>query len=241
MMPQTAMLLAAGLGSRMRPVTDTMPKPLVKVAGKSLIDWMLDPLGAAGVVEAVVNVHYMAEMLRQHLATRTSPRIVISDETEHLLDTGGGVVKALPLLGPVPFFVANCDAIIHDKNEPAAGRLANAWTDKIDVLMLVHPRETAHGFDGAGDFFVSDDSRMIRRGNDVTAPYVYAGLQIVHPRALAHAPAGPFSLNRIWDTALAADRMRAVIHEGDWFHVGTPEAIGATEALLASACESTAP
>lgn len=232
MMPKKAMLLAAGLGQRMRPVTDTIPKPLVKVGGKSLIDWTLDSLETVGVTEAVVNVHYLAPLLVRHLAGRTAPRVLISDETERLLDTGGGVTKALPLLGDAPFFVCNCDAIILDAAAPAAQRLAAAWSDALDVLMLVHPRETAHGFDGAGDFFVDDSGRMSRRGGAASAAYVYAGLFIIHPRVFAGAKPEPFSLNRIWDTAIAAGRMRAVIHDGRWFHVGTPGSIGETEALL---------
>lgn len=234
MMPRTAMLLAAGLGQRMRPVTDTLPKPLVKVGGKSLIDWMLDPLADAGVDRAVVNVHYLADLLTRHLSARARPSVAISDERAQLLDTGGGVAKALPLLGDSPFFVGNCDAVIRDGAHPAALRLARAWRDDLDVLMLVHPRATAHGFDGPGDFFVADGGRMRRRGGAAAAPYVYAGLHILHPRAMAGTRAEPFSLNRVWDAALAADRMRAVVHDGRWFHVGTPGAIGETEALLAA-------
>ncbi|MCA0199531.1 MAG: nucleotidyltransferase family protein [Proteobacteria bacterium] len=232
MMPKRAMLLAAGLGQRMRPVTDVMPKPMVKVGGKSLIDWTLDALDDAGVPEAVVNVHYLAPLLVKHLAGRARPRVVISDETAQLLDTGGGVTKALPLLGADPFFVCNCDAIVAG-GTPAAARLAGAWTDALDVLMLVHPRASAHGFDGPGDFFVDAQGRMTRRGTAAEAPYVYAGLFIVHPRAFASAKVEPFSLNKIWNTAIAADRMRAVVHDGRWYHVGTPEAIGETETLLA--------
>ncbi len=232
MMPRAAMLLAAGLGSRMRPVTDVIPKPMVRVGGKCLIDWTLDSLDDAGVNEAVVNVHYLAPLLVKHLAGRTHPRISISDETHQLLDTGGGVVKALPLLGDAPFFVCNCDAIIAG-GTPAAERLAAAWTDALDVLMLVHPRASAYGFDGVGDFFVADDGRLTRRGTAAEAPYVYAGMFIIHPRALADLKAEPFSLNKVWNAAIAADRMRAVVHDGRWYHVGTPEAVGETETLLA--------
>jgi len=232
MMPKKAMLLAAGLGQRMRPVTDTMPKPMIKVAGKSLIDWTLDALDDEGVSEAVVNVHYLAPQLVKHLSGRTRPRVVISDETEELLETGGGVTKALPLLGDAAFFVSNCDAIIHGGTVPPAQRVARAWTDALDAVMLVHPRATAYGFDGAGDFFVDQDGRMTRRGAASSAPYVYAGIFMIHPRAFIGAKVEPFSLNRIWDKALAADRMRAVIHDGRWFHVGTPASIGETEALL---------
>lgn len=235
MTPKKAMLLAAGLGQRMRPVTNTIPKPMVKVGGKCLIDWTLDSLPAGGVTEAVVNVHYLAPLLVRHLASRATPRVVISDETDRLMDTGGGVAKALPLLGGEPFFVCNCDAIILDGAVPAARRVASAWSDALDVLMLVQPRDTAHGFDGAGDFFVDETGRMTRRGTALAAPYVYAGLFLMHPRAMAGTAVEPFSLNRVWDKAIAADRMRAIVHDGRWFHVGTPEAIGETEALLAQA------
>ncbi|MBY0509530.1 MAG: nucleotidyltransferase family protein [Rhodospirillaceae bacterium] len=229
----TAMLLAAGLGTRMRPITDHTPKPLVKVGGKSLIDYTLDQLAAAKVPKAVVNVHHLAPLLVNHLKHRAAPAVSISDETAALLDTGGGVVKALPLLGGAPFFVFNCDAIIADGKTPMIDQLTSAWDDKaLDVLMLVHPRATAYGFDGAGDFFV-ENGVMRRRGAAKEAPYVYAGAYILHPRALAGETPTPFSMNRIWDRAIAASRMRAVIHDGAWYHVGTPEAVTDTDALLA--------
>jgi MurNAc alpha-1-phosphate uridylyltransferase len=230
----TAMLLAAGLGTRMRPITDHTPKPLVKVGGKSLIDWTLDQLAAAHVQRAVVNVHHLAPLLIKHLQRRIAPAISISDETAALLDTGGGVVKALPLLGNDPFFVFNCDAIITDGKTPMIDQLTSAWDDKtLDVLMLVHPRATGHGFDGAGDFFVDAAGTMTRRGAAKEAPYIYAGAYILHPRALAGETPTPFSMNRIWDRAIAAGRMRAVVHDGAWYHVGTPEAVTDTDALLA--------
>jgi MurNAc alpha-1-phosphate uridylyltransferase len=233
--PTHAMLLAAGLGTRMRPLTLTCPKPLVEVAGKALIDWTLDPLQAAGVTRAVVNVHHLADLLRTHLARRTRPEIIVSDETAQLLDTGGGVMKALPLLGDGAFFACNCDGILIDPpHRPSAFvRLAETWDDvRHDVLMLVHPRATAHGFDGPGDFFVASDGSMRRRGEAPAAPFVYAGVTITHPRVLAGERAVPFSMNRVWDRALAAGRMAAVVHEGAWFHVGTPEAVPATTALV---------
>lgn len=233
--PTKAMLLAAGLGTRMRPLTLTTPKPLIEVAGKALIDWMLDPLADVGVTEAVVNVHHFPDRMRQHLAHRARPQVVISDETERLLDTGGGVVKALPLLGNAPFFSCNCDAIVIDPpGRPSAyARLAAMWDDALhDVLMLVHPTATAHGFDGPGDFFVAADGGLRRRGSAAAAPYVYAGVTITHPRVLKGEQAEPFSMNRVWERAIAAGRMRALVHEGEWFHVGTPEAVPATTALL---------
>jgi MurNAc alpha-1-phosphate uridylyltransferase len=227
------MLLAAGLGLRMRPLTLARPKPLVRVAGKALIDWTLDSTAAAGVTRAVVNVHHLAPMIVAHTAARTRPTVVISDETEQLLETGGGVVKALPLVGEAPFFVLNCDAIIADGPSPALKRLADAWDpESHDVLMLLQPRETAHGFDGAGDFFLRPDGGLIRRGTVAAAPFVYAGAYIMHPRILAGEPATPFSMNRVWDRVIANGRMQGLVHDGAWFHVGTPEAVGETETLL---------
>ena len=236
MKPDTAMLLAAGLGTRMRPLTDRVPKPLVEVGGKSLIDWTLDQLAAAQVKRAVVNVHYLAPLLVEHLRDRRAPIVTISDETERLLDTGGGVAKALPLLGSDAFFVFNCDAIIRDGKTPMLNRLAAAWNPTaLDVLMLVHPTTTAHGFDGAGDFFVDSDGNMKRRGTASEAPFVYAGAHILHPRVLAQEPPTAFSMNKIWDRAIATGRMKAIVHDGAWYHVGTPQAVGETEALLAGA------
>ena len=233
MMP--AMMLAAGLGTRMRPITDHTPKPLVKVGGKALIDWSLDQLAAAGCERAVVNVHHLAPQLVTHLGTRKKPAITISDETALLLDTGGGVVKALPLLGNDAFFVFNCDAITMDGATPMLNRMRAAWNpNTLDVLMLVTPMKTAHGFDGAGDFFVEADGAMKRRGTAPHAPYVYAGVTIMHPRALAGQAAVPFSMNKVWDKALAAGRMKALVHDGAWYHVGTPEAVADTEKRLAS-------
>ncbi len=230
------MLLAAGLGTRMRPLTDDRPKPLIKVGGKCLIDWTLDQLALAGVARAVVNVHHHAPMLIGHLKHRAAPAVSISDESEGLLDTGGGVVKALAMLGGDPFFVFNCDAIIRDGATPMLDRLLAAWNPaELDIAMLVHRCATAHGFDGAGDFFVDAGGAMTRRGTSESAPFVYAGAYIIHPRALALAPAGAFSMNQIWDRAIGAGRMKAVVHDGAWYHVGTPEAVGETEALLAKA------
>ena len=218
----------------MRPLTETMPKPLVKVAGKCLIDYTLDQLAAAGVARAVVNVHHFAAMLAQHVSARPRPTIIVSDETEQLLDTGGGIAKALPLLGSEAFFVFNCDAIIRDGRSAMLNRLASAWSEDLDVLMLVHPLGTAHGFDGPGDFFVASDGRMTRRGTASSAPFVYAGAYILHPRLIAAEPATPFSMNKLWDRAIATERMRALVHDGAWYHVGTPLAVGETEALLAA-------
>jgi N-acetyl-alpha-D-muramate 1-phosphate uridylyltransferase len=232
-MPKTAMLLAAGLGTRMRPLTERTPKPLIKVGGKALIDWSLDQLAAADIQTAVVNVHHLAPRLITHLKSRAKPAVVISDETDRLLDTGGGITKALPLLGPEPFFVFGCDTVTLDGKNPALRRLADEWSgDELDVLMLVHPLETACGFDGPGDFFLNSVGHLSRRGDAAHAPYVYTGIQIVHPRAFKNEMANPFSMNKIWDRAIAARRMKAIVHDGAWFHVGTPDAVDNTDAAL---------
>ncbi|MBX7198937.1 MAG: nucleotidyltransferase family protein [Rhodospirillaceae bacterium] len=232
-MPTTAMVLAAGLGLRMRPLTLALPKPLVTVAGKTLLDWTLDMAAAGGIARAVINVHHLADKIITHTARRTRPTVLISDETRQLLDTGGGIVKALPVLGDAPFFVFNGDGILTDGAAPLLRRLADAWDgDRLDVLMLVHPRESAHGFDGAGDFFMSGDGRLRRRGAAPSAPFVYAGAYILHPRILAGETPTPFSMNRVWDNAIANDRMAALVHDGAWFHVGTPAAVANTEMLL---------
>lgn len=232
-MPATAMVLAAGLGLRMRPLTLELPKPLIKVAGKTLLDWTLDMAAASGVAKAVINVHHLGDKIITHTARRPRPAVLISDETDRLLDTGGGIVKALPFLGDAPFFVFNGDGILTDGPVPILRRLADGWdSDRLDVLMLVHPRESAHGFDGAGDFFMGGDGRLHRRGAAPSAPFVYAGAYIMHPRILAGETPTPFSMNRVWDKAIAADRMAALVHDGAWFHVGTPEAVANTEILL---------
>ncbi len=232
-MPTSAMVLAAGLGLRMRPLTLDIPKPLVKVAGKTLLDWTLDSAAAGGIARAVINVHHLGDQIITHTARRMRPAVLISDETGRLLDTGGGIVKALPLLGDAPFFVFNGDGILTDGETPMIRRMADAWdADQLDVLMLVHPRESAHGFDGAGDFFLSGDGRLHRRGTAPTAPFVYAGAYIMHPRLLAGEKPEPFSMNRVWNQAIANNRMSAIVHDGAWFHVGTPEAVTNTEILL---------
>lgn len=232
-LPKTAMLLAAGLGTRMLPLTEHTPKPLIAVGGKALIDWSLDQLAVANVQSAVVNVHHLAPQLIAHLKTRAKPAVAISDETDRLLDTGGGITKALPLLGPEPFFVFGCDTVTLDGTQPALRRLANAWNaDELDALMLLHPLETAHGFDGPGDFFLDNDGYLSRRGDAAKAPYVYTGIQIIHPRAFENEKAGSFSMNKIWDSAIAARRMKAIVHDDAWFHVGAPDSVEKTDAAL---------
>lgn len=230
-----AMVLAAGYGQRMRPLTLTRPKPLVTVAGKSLIDYGFDRLRAAGVEEAVVNVHYLPEQIEAWAARQSSPRIAISNERGVILDTGGGVAKALPRLGAEPFFVINSDSFWVDDGTPALDRLRAAWDDQaMDCLLLLAPLERTVGYDGKGDFVRGPDGRLARRAISEGTPLAYIGGYLVHPRLFTGAPEGAFSMNLLWDRAIAAGRLFGVEHSGRWLHVGTPEAIGLAEAALRS-------
>jgi MurNAc alpha-1-phosphate uridylyltransferase len=228
----TAMVLAAGLGTRMRPITDTLPKPLVRVGGKTLLDWTLDEFAAAGITKTIINVHHLASQIRGHVSVRTAPQIVISDETDQLLETGGGIVKAVPLLGTTPFLAANTDAFTVNSSMSAVARLQNAWNDSIDALLLLHPIERTHGFDGAGDFAMDSASRPIPRGSAPRAPFVYAGIQLLRPEIFKDEKPEPFSMWRIWQKLMATGRLAGVVQDGEWFHVGTPEAITATDLEL---------
>jgi MurNAc alpha-1-phosphate uridylyltransferase len=230
----TAMVLAAGLGTRMRPITATTPKPLITVGGKALLDWTLDALAQGGVSKAVVNVHHLAEQVRGHVARRTMPRVVISDESAQLLETGGGIVKALPLLGGAPFFAANTDAFTVRSSRTPAEWMLSGWGDDVDAVLLLHPMDHAHGFDGPGDFFIAPGGVLRRRDTAARAPLVFAGLQLIRPDVFAGLTPEPFSMNRIWDRLMGAGRLRGVVQDGEWFHVGTPAAIPATERALAA-------
>lgn len=232
---KTAMVLAAGLGLRLRPLTERTPKPLIPVAGKPLIDYVLDRLANAGVERVVVNVHWQADKLRGYLGARSKPQVEFSDETAELLETGGGVAKALPLLGPDPFFVLNSDMIWRDAYDDSLTRLAAAWDDdKMDALLLLVQTIGAIGYDGLGDFTMDPDGRLARRDERFVAPYLYAGVQILHPRLFRDAPAGKFSLNRLYDQAAEAGRLYGILHEGDWMDVGHPEGLAAAERALAA-------
>jgi N-acetyl-alpha-D-muramate 1-phosphate uridylyltransferase len=229
-----AMVLAAGLGKRMRPLTDTLPKPLVPVAGKALIDHVLDKLADAGVTQAVVNVHYQAGQIEAHLQGRTRPRIVISDERDEILDTGGGVLKALPQLSTGrPFFHMNSDTLWIEGVTPNLARLAAQFdAADMDILLLLASTATSIGYEGRGDFIMSADGRLARRPEREVAPFVYAGAAILSPAIFADAPKGAFSLNRMFDQAIEAGRLHGLRLDGIWMHVGTPEAIKAAEAAI---------
>jgi MurNAc alpha-1-phosphate uridylyltransferase len=227
------MVLAAGFGTRMRPLTDTRPKPLVEVAGRALIDHVLDRLSEAGVERAVVNVHHFADLMEAHLKRRMRPQIVVSDERGLLLGTGGGVVKALPQLGEAPFFHLNSDTIWIDGARPNLGRLAEAFDPaRMDALLLLAPAEGSIGYAGKGDFIMASDGALRPRGEDGSAPFVYAGAAIVAPALFKNAPQGEFSLTDLFRRAAGAGRLRGLSLEGLWMHVGTPEAIAPAEAAI---------
>jgi N-acetyl-alpha-D-muramate 1-phosphate uridylyltransferase len=231
--PKSAMVLAAGLGTRMRPFNGQAPKPLVEVGGKALIDHVLDRLADTGVERAIVNVHYLADQIEAHLQSRRRPRIVISDERGTLLGTGGGVVKALPELGDGPFFHVNSDTIWIDGVKPNLRLLAAAFApDRMDALLLLAPTTTSIGYAGRGDFAMASDGRLTRRRERDVVPFVYAGAAILTPGLFRDAPAGAFSLTAMFDRAAEADRLYGLRLEGVWMHVGTPEAVAAAEAAI---------
>jgi len=229
------MVLAAGLGKRMRPITDTMPKPLVRVAGKTLLDWGLDSLADAGVAKAVVNVHYFPEQIVAHVAGRRQPAVTISDESDGLLDSAGGIVKALPELGVEPFLVINADTFWIDRDQPNLERLALAWDgSRMDILIMLADLPSATGHSGGTDFLLGPDGTLKRAAGD-PAGLIYAGAAIIHPRVFAGAEATPHSLNLYFDRAIAAGRLYGMKMEGRWITVGTPDAIAPAEAAIARA------
>lgn len=230
---KTAMVLAAGYGQRMRPLTLTRPKPLVEVSGKALIDYGFDRLRLAGVETAVVNVHYLGEQIEAWARRQAAPNIIISDEYAEILDTGGGVAKALPLLGQEPFFVLNSDSFWVDDGEPALDRLRASWDHAtMDCLLLLSPLERTVGYDGAGDFILGQDGRLVRRAHSSGTPLAFIGGYLASPRLFAGAPQGSFSMNVLWDRAIAEGRLFGLCHLGRWLHVGTPEAIPLAEQAL---------
>lgn len=230
--PRTAMVLAAGLGKRMRPLTDNTPKPLIDIAGKTLLDRGLDALAHAGVEQAVVNVHYLGGQIVAHTADRSSPAVTISDETDQLLDSAGGIVRALPLLGGDPFFVLNADTFWIDGDQPNLERLALAWDGaRMDILLMLARLEDATGHSGTTDFLLDGEGRLSRAKG---APHglIYAGAAIVHPRIFEGASVQPHSLNAYFDRAIAAGRLFGMAMQGHWITVGTPDAVAEAEAAI---------
>ncbi|MGG7565794.1 nucleotidyltransferase family protein [Rhodovulum sp. DZ06] len=229
--PSTAMILAAGLGTRMRELTADRPKPMLPVAGRPLLDHALDRAAEGGAARAVVNVHYFAEQIRAHLSGRKAPAVTISDETDALLETGGGLVRALPLLGDAPVYVMNSDALW---TGPAPlPVLAEAWDEtRMDALLLMVAKENARAYTRAGDFFLTADMRPERRGDRPEAPYVYTGAQILSPALIAEFEEERFSANAIWDRALGRGRLFACVHAGGWVDVGTPEGLQEADRLV---------
>ncbi len=231
--PRSAMVLAAGLGTRLRPVTETVPKPLVEIGGRTLLDRAIDRLAAAGVERVVVNTHYKAAMVAAHLAGRDHPRIEISHEAE-LLDTGGGVARALPLLDDA-FFVVNSDVFWLDGRDPALLRLAAAFDpERMDAILLLQRTVTAIGYDGSGDYFLDPLGRPRRKGEREIAPFLFAGIQLLHRRLFAGVTGQVFSVVRRFDRAERAGRLCAIVHDGEWYHIGTPAGLAATRDRLSS-------
>ena len=233
-MPAAAMVFSAGLGTRMRPITDACPKPLVRVGGRALMDYTLDALAQAGVERAIVNVHWLAEQIESHMAARQHPRIIVSDERAKLLDQGGGIVKALPQLGPDPFFICNTDAFWIEGPRSNLRAMADAWDpDKMDVLLLVAATAKSVGVDWPGDFNMAPDGRLTQRAEGQVAPFVYSGFGIVKPDLFAGQTREVFRLAPIFFEAAARGRLYGVRLDGLWLHVGTPEAIADAEAAIA--------
>jgi N-acetyl-alpha-D-muramate 1-phosphate uridylyltransferase len=225
----TAMVLAAGFGTRMRPLTDTTPKPLIKVAGQPIIAYGFDRLREAGVSTAVVNAHYLPEQIFAWCKTQTTPHTLVSDETDAILDTGGGIARALPLLGDDPFFVLNSDSFWIDTGTPALQRLRDTWRDDMDCLLLLCDPMHTTGYDGDGDFHLAEDGRLTpQTSNSLT----YIGGYLVHPRLFENAPVGKFSMWRMWEKAMARRSFFGLAHHGHWLHVGTPSSIAEAESAL---------
>ncbi|MEQ9639949.1 MAG: nucleotidyltransferase family protein [Alphaproteobacteria bacterium] len=231
--PTSAMILAAGLGARLRPMTDHLPKPLLQFAGRTVIDHALDKLVRAGVRKVVVNVHHKAAMLRGHLVGREQPAILISDESDKLLETGGGVANALAHLGPDPFFVINGDTLWFDAGpDSLATMIDNFDADRMDALLMLHPTIMAIGYDGVGDFNMEPDGLLIRRPENEVAPFVFAGVQILSPALFEDCPSGAFSLNLLYDRAVEAGRLYGIRQDGDWMNLNTMEGLIATARAL---------
>lgn len=228
---ETAMILGAGFGTRMAPLTDTMPKPLVPLCGKPLIDWPIDRLAAAGVKKFVINTHYLPDQMVTHFEGRAEVTLNFEPEIQ---ETGGGVRDALDKIGSEPFFVTSSDAIWFDGIKPAVQRMLDAWDpDRMDALLLLVPVTGSYGYDGPGDYYLDADQRAQHRGDRLVAPYLFGGLQILKPFLFDGAPKGPFPLRLIYNKVQEAERLYGVTHDGEWYHVGTPESLREVEEVIA--------
>ena len=231
--PKTAMLLAAGLGKRMGPLTIKTPKPLITIGGYALIDYAIDHSVNVGVDKIVINIHHLGSQIVQHVRNRKNLKIIFSDETKELLETGGGIVKALSHLGNSPFFVINGDVLWVDGPKASLDRLAQFWNDEImDGLLLLHSTVESYGYEGFGDFLIDPNGILTRRPELLVSPYVYTGIQLLHPRLFEDVPNGPFSLNQLYSSSMEKGRLYGIIHDGDWFHVGTPIGLNQAEAFF---------
>jgi len=231
--PNTAMILAAGLGKRMRPLTNKTPKPLIRIGGRTLIDYALDHSVNVGVEKIVINIHHLASQIIQHLSNRNDLNIIFSDETQKLLETGGGIVKALSQLGNLPFFVINGDVLWVDGPTASLHRLAQFWNGQtMDGLLLLHSTVESYGYEGVGDFLIDPNGVLTRRPELLISPYVYTGIQLLHPRFFKDVPNGPFSLNQLYSNSIEEGRLYGIIHDGDWFHVGTPIGLNQAEVFF---------
>jgi MurNAc alpha-1-phosphate uridylyltransferase len=234
----TAMVLCAGLGTRLAPADNGRPKPLVPVRGKALVDHVLDRLAATGITRAVINVHHKADLIELHLRNRTAPAIEFSDERARLLDTGGGVKKALPRLLPGAFLIHNADSVWIEGVGSNLTRLAAAWDDRaMDCLLMLAAVSTSHGYHGRGDFALAGDGRIRRKSEQEIVPFAFTGVSVAHPRLFEDTPEGAFSLNRVWNRAIAAGRAFGMRMDGVWMHVGTPVALAEAEQCLSAARE----
>ena len=229
-----AMILAAGFGTRMRPITDNLPKPLIQVLGRSLIDRTIDRLQESGIETFVVNTHHLSEKIHKHLQKRDDVDIVFSPENE-ILETGGGISNALKNFYDEPFFTCNGDTLWLNGCQNAATRMVKHWdTDKMDGLLMLHSTVNAYGYDGVGDFNIDPLGVLSRRPESEVSPYLFTGVQILHPRLFSRTPKGPFSLNLLYDRAIENGRLYGIVHDGEWFHVGTPEALHEAEDYMNS-------
>lgn len=232
--PKKAMVLAAGLGRRLRPITNNLPKPLVKIANRTLLDHTLDHLVAAGVECVVVNVHYLADQIKRHLNSRKDLEIIISSEELSLLETGGGVKKVIKKFNDEPFYISNADVFWLNGPTTVLERMIEQWDEaRMDALLMLHATVEAYGYSGDGDFEVDANGKLSRRIEREITPYLFSGVQIIHPRIFENTPEGKFSLNVIYDKAIEADRLYGVVHDGEWFHIGTPDGLAEVESYLA--------